>query len=246
MTERIFALARRKLPSHAGNLQGIMAEDTFIREVDEQMRQDRARELWSKYGKVVIALAVAVVLATAGMVSWRSYNQSVAAGFGDRFADAIVLSNEGKHDEAIAKLQEIAADGSGQYPALAELRIAGEMAGSGDTKGAMARFDVIAADSGFDQAFRDLAKLRAGLLAVDLEDYSSVEARLTTLAAAGGAYRHSAREALGIAALKAGNDQKALEWFQSIVDDANSVSGVRQRAQTMLNLLAGKGVVSQG
>jgi hypothetical protein len=228
------------------SLQGTMAEDTFIREVDEQMRQDRARELWSKYGKIIIALAVAIVLATAGTVAWRSYNDSVAAGFGDSFADAIALSNDGKHDEAIAKLQEIAGAGSGQYPALAELRIAGELAGSGDKKGAMARFDTIAADSDFNQVFRDLAKLRAGLLAVDLEDYSSVEARLTTLAAAGGAYRHSAREALGIAALKAGNDQKALEWFKSIVDDVNSVAGVRQRAQTMLNLLAGKGVVSQG
>jgi hypothetical protein len=223
-----------------------MAEDTFIREVDEQMRQDRARELWQKYGRLVIGLAVAIVLSTAAFVSWRSYTDSIAAGFGDSFAEAIALSNEGKHDEAIAKLQKIGEEGSGQYPALAELRIAGELAGSGDKKGAMARFDTIAADRAFNQVFRDMAKLRAGLLAVDLEDYSSVEARLTTLAAAGGAFRHSAREALGIAALKAGNDQKALEWFQSIVEDAAAAGGARNRAQTMLDLLAGKGIKSQG
>ena len=89
------------------SLQGTMAEDTFIREVDEQMRQDRARELWSKYGKIIIALAVAIVLATAGTVAWRSYNDSVAAGFGDGYADAIALSNDGKHEEAIRHAQRV-------------------------------------------------------------------------------------------------------------------------------------------
>lgn len=223
-----------------------MADDTFIREVDEQIRQDRAQELWSKYGKLIIAAAVLVVLATAAFTGWNYYKESQAAAQGDQYMEAIALSNEGKHDEAIAALEAIGSQGTGQYPALAKMRIASEMAASGDKQGAMAAFDEIAADSSFSPIFRQVATLRAGLLAVDLEDYTSVESRLSDLSAAGGAFRHSAREALGIAAMKAGDNQKALEWFSAITQDANATAGVRSRAQLMLNILAGKGVKADG
>jgi len=223
-----------------------MAEDTFIREVDEQMRQDRAQALWSKYGRYIIALAVLIVLATAGMRAWQYFEETKAASFGDQYIDAIALSNDGKHDEAIKALEAIGAEGSGQYPALARMRIASEIAAKGDKAAALKEFDAIAADSSFSEVFREVAKLRAGILAVDLEDLSSLEARLNPLAVAGGAFRHSAREALGIAALKAGEDQKALEWFKAIEEDANAAAGVRSRATTMLNLLAGKGVKADG
>lgn len=223
-----------------------MADDTFIREVDEQIRQDRAQELWSKYGKLIIAAAVLVVLATAAFTGWNYYKESQAAAQGDQYMEAIALSNEGKHDEAIAALEAIGSQGTGQYPALAKMRIASEMAASEDKQGAMAAFDEIAADSSFSPIFRQVATLRAGLLAVDLEDYTSVESRLSDLSAAGGAFRHSAREALGIAAMKAGDNQKALEWFSAITQDANATAGVRSRAQLMLNILAGKGVKADG
>ncbi|MGB7286347.1 MAG: tetratricopeptide repeat protein [Salaquimonas sp.] len=223
-----------------------MAEDTFIREVDEQMRQDRAQEFWAKYGKVIIALAVLVVLATAAMTAWKYYKDTEAASFGDQYMKAIALSNEGKHNEAIAALGAIGENGSGQYPALARMRIASETAASGDKAAALAEFDAISKDAGFSEVFQQIATLRGGLLAVDLEDYASVEARLSALAAAGGAFRHSSREALGIAAMKAANNEKALEWFSAITNDANSAQGVKSRAQLMLNILAGKGVKADG
>ena len=223
-----------------------MADDTFIREVDEQIRQDRASELWAKYGKYIIALAVLIVLATAALRTWQYFEESKAASFGDKYLDAVALSNDGKHDEAIAALEQIGETGSGQYPALARMRIASEIAARGNKDEAIKEFDAISSDGSFNEIFREVAKLRAGLLAVDVEDYASVEARLSTLAAAGAAFRHSAREALGISALKAGNDQKALEWFNSIEADAAAAPGVRSRASTMLNFLAGKGVKADG
>lgn len=223
-----------------------MAEDTFIREVDEQMRQDRANELWSKYGKIIIALAVLIVAATAGIKAWQTYNQNKSAGFGDRFLEAVSLSDQGKPEEAISALKAISNEGSGQYPALAKIRIASEIAQKGDKKAAIAAFDDISKDTKFNDVLRDVATLRAGLLAVDVESYQEVANRLEQLAAPGTPFRHSAREALGISALKAGEDQKAYKWFESIQDDQNAAAGARGRAATMLNFLAGKGIKAGG
>ena len=221
-------------------------DDTFIREVDEQMRQDRAQELWSKYGKFVIAGAVAIVLATAGYRGWEYYNDQRLAGYGDRFMSAVELSGQGQHEEAVSELETLAAEGGGSYPELARLRIAGEMVARGDKAEALKAYDAVAGDGAALPALREVAQLQAGLLAVDLEGFSEVEKRLSGLAAAGNPLRHSAREALAVAALKAGEDQKALEWLTRIMEDSEATSGVQNRARLLLDHLAGKGVKAEG
>ena len=221
-------------------------DDTFIREVDEQMRQDRAQELWSKYGNFVIAGAVAIVLATAGYRAWEYYTDKQLAGYGDRFMSAIELSGQGQHDEAVSALEALAADGGGSYPKLARLRIAAERAASGDKAEALKAYDAVAGDGSALPVLREIARLQAGLLAVDLEGFSEVENRLSDLAAAGNPLRHSAREALAVAALKAGEDQKALEWLTRIVEDSEAAGGVQNRARLLLDHLAGKGVTAEG
>ena len=220
--------------------------DTFIREVDEQMRQDRAQELWSKYGKFVIAGAVAIVLATAGYRGWEYYNDQRLAGYGDRFMSAVELSGQGQHEEAVSELETLAAEGGGSYPELARLRIAGEMVARGDKAEALKAYDAVAGDGAALPALREVAQLQAGLLAVDLEGFSEVEKRLSGLAAAGNPLRHSAREALAVAALKAGEDQKALEWLTRIMEDSEAAGGVQNRARLLLDHLAGKGVKAEG
>ena len=116
----------------------------------------------------------------------------------------------------------------------------------GDKAEALKAYDAVAGEGNAMPALREVAQLQAGLLAVDLEGFAEVESRLSSLAAAGNPLRHSAREALAIAALKAGEDQKALEWLTRIMEDSQAVGGVQSRAGLLLDLLAGKGVKAAG
>lgn len=221
-----------------------MSDDSFIREVDEQLREDNAKVLWDKYGKILIAVAIAIVVATGAYRGWLSYKENQAATSGDAYIAAIALSADGKYDESIAALKLLSKEGSGQYPALARMRIAGELAGKGDKDAALKEFDAIASDASFDEDFRMVAKLRAGILAVDSQDYASISARLKPLAGAGLPFRHAAREALGISAMKENKLQEAYDWFTQIVNDLQATQGVRNRATIMLDVLAGKGISS--
>ncbi|MCP4073369.1 MAG: tetratricopeptide repeat protein [Hyphomicrobiales bacterium] len=219
-----------------------MSDDSFIREVDDELRHDQAKQLWDRYGNWVIAAAVAIVVATGGYRGWEYYSKSVAAKSGDRFMQAIQLSDDGSHDKAIKILNELVNDGSGQYPALAKLRIASELATRGDIALAIENYDQIAADNSFVESFRLIARLRAGLLAVDANDLDDVTSRLQALAGAGLPFRHSAREGLGLANFKAGKFLEARKWFDAIANDADAGSNLRSRANIMLDLLAGKGI----
>ncbi|MDZ7603510.1 MAG: hypothetical protein U1A06_19275, partial [Hoeflea sp.] len=56
--------------------------------------------------------------------------------------------------------------------------------------------------------------------------------------------RHSARDALGIAAFKAGELQQASRWFEEIVADQEAPNGIQTRAGLMLDMIAAQGGAS--
>ncbi len=223
-----------------------MSDDSFIREVDEDLRHDRMKAVWSRFGTYFIAAAVLVVLVTAALRGWDYYQSTQAASSGDVYLEAVEMADNGNTDDAVAALRKLAENGYGQYPALAKFRIASELAEKGEDEQAMSQFDEIADDSSFNEAFRSVAQLRAGLLAVDLESYEQVKARLEPLAIAGGNYRDLAREALGLSAMKAGANDEAVTWFQQVADDAGASGAVKNRVTILLDLLAGRGVTGTG
>ncbi|MDJ0612646.1 MAG: tetratricopeptide repeat protein [Rhizobiaceae bacterium] len=219
-----------------------MSDDSFIREVEDELRSDQLNTFWSKYKYLVIGGAVALVLGTAGKQGWDYWQNSIAAASGDRFIAAVELSNDGKHDEAIAALESLSADGSGQYPALAKIRLAAEFAKNDEPEKAVEAFDAIAGDSSFDESLRNVARLRSGLLLVDHGSYDEVAERLLSMADTGKSFRHSAREGLGLSAWKAKDYKQALVWFSAITEDGQAPAGVQERARIMMQLLAGQGV----
>ena len=79
---------------------------------------------------------------------------------------------------------------------------------------------------------------------VDHGSYDQVADRLESMAGTGHAFRHSAREGLGLAAWKANDLKQTYKWFNAVSEDVATPSGVRARVQVMLSLLAGKGVDS--
>ena len=62
-----------------------MSDDSFIREVNEEMRQDQARALWDRFGPLALGVAVLVVLATAGSVGYNYWTETPRQPLGRRF-----------------------------------------------------------------------------------------------------------------------------------------------------------------
>lgn len=218
-----------------------MSDDSFIREVEEELRSDRMKSIWDKYKYLIIGGAVLIVVLTAGYRFWQYYSQTQADASGDRFIEAVELSNNGDHSGAIAALEKLVEEGSGEYPALAQIRLAAEHAKNGEPEKGVEAFDSIANDSGFDVTLRNVARLRAGLLLVDHGSYDEVNDRLAQMAGNENTFRHSAREGLGLSAWKHEKYEDALTWFKAVIDDPVTPQGVRQRATIMMELLAGKG-----
>lgn len=221
-----------------------MSDDSFFREVNEEIRKERAKAIWERFGPLAIALAVLIVLATAAFVAYEYWTESRANRSGDAFSQALTLANSGKSDEALEALKALESDGYGAYPVLARMRAATVLAEKQDFAGAIKEFDQVAADSSIPDSLRDTARLRAAFLLVDHGSYADVSARVETLTSETNALRHSAREALGLSAWKEGRAADALQFFEQISSDQGAPQNARQRATLMSELIRGSGSAS--
>jgi hypothetical protein len=220
-------------------------DDSFIREVNEELRSDQLKFVWRRFGRVIFGLAALVVLATAAYSGYRYWAANQAGDSGDKFLAALALADQNKTDDALAALAAIEKDGHGSYPILARMRAATLLAQKGDNAGAIAAFSEIGRESGLLTVIQDAARLRAAFLLVENGGYDKVSAEVEELAVPKNAFRHSAREALGLAAYKQGDFVKARQWFQAIIDDAEAPRNVANRAQMMLDIITASGKAPQ-
>ena len=156
--------------------------DSFIREVNEELRSDQVRNAWKRYSRWIIGAAVVIVLGTAGHRLWTHWDSTQASDAGDKFLAALNLADQGKRDEAEAALQALEQDGYGAYGILARFRAASVLAEKGDPAGAIASFKTIGDDTSIPEAVRNTAKVRAAWLLVDTGTYQDVSALVEAMA----------------------------------------------------------------
>ena len=208
----------------------------FIREVNEEVRQERIRLFLERYWGWLVAV---LVLVLAGVGAWKTYEYVTtqkAQGLSGRYLAAVDEANAGKGAEADAALAGIAQDGTPGYRLLARFRLAADQ-GRGDPAAGAKAFDGLAADPAVDPALQNLARLRAALLLVDTAPFAELKNRLDPLADANNSLRGPARELLALAALKAGRGEDATRALSAIGADPTSPGPLRQRAQALLGLV---------
>jgi hypothetical protein len=214
--------------------------DQFKREIDEELQRDRYERFWQQYGKYVIAAAVALVAGVAAATAWQQYRHSVQAADEVKFSAAKRLAEDGKKLDAAALFAVLSGADESNYSVLAKFHQAALRAESGESEAAATLYKSLADDSDLTRSLRDLATLFCALLRVDAASGGEADdlvQRLEKLADAGGAWRHSANELLGLMATKIGDAAKAKEHFRRIVDDAAAPQGARGRAAQMLSAM---------
>lgn len=212
-----------------------MTDESLIREVDEEVRQDEYKKLWDRWGNAFIGLAVAVV---AGVGGWKAYEyyqttQSEAAAI--VYFEALKKAEDGKYEDALSALKAVNHAGYGQ---LAKVQEAAILAEKGDTEKAVAAYDAIAADPSVDVGLADLARIRAGYLLVDTAKPDDLLARLGKFDKDGEIWRHQAREIFGLTAWRVQDFTMADRYMQAIFADQETPAAMRQRAQVMVQLIA--------
>jgi hypothetical protein len=212
--------------------------DTFIREVDEDMRREQFARIWERYGVFIVAAAVLLVAAVAGYKYMEYRRISAAEASGARYEAAAKLATSGKIEDATKAFEAIAKDAPAGYASLSRLRVAGALAKSGKTAEAVAAFDALAKDGSVDDLLRDFAALQAAMLRLDSADWTEMQNRLNDLMNERNPWRVSARELFGLAAYKAGRIDDARKTSEQLLGDRATPPSMVERVQVMLSVIA--------
>ena len=210
----------------------------FFREVDEEYRRDRIMKIWTRYSGVIIAALVLLIAAVGGWRYWQSLERTRAEAAGSRYEDAVSIAREGKAEDAEKALEAVAKDAPDGYRLLARFRLAAELGRQNPEDGAKA-YDALAGEARVEPVMQDLARLRAAMLRLDSADPATVQPALERLATPTNVWRHTARELLGLTALKRGDYDAAGRWFDQIAADRDTPQGLRGRLEVYTSLVAG-------
>jgi hypothetical protein len=213
--------------------------DSFLREVDEAVRQDQYKKLWDRYGVVALGAAALIVVGVAGYKGWSYWQEKRAQDAGAKFTQALLMEDGADAAKAREMLTALAEKGPEGYRVLARFQLAAAEAKAGDIDKAVADYDALAIDPGVDPILQGHATLQAAALRLDKADYAEMERRLQGLVDSNSAWRFSARELLGLSAYKLNNMREAERQFSALIGDQGTPPNLRERADMMLALIVG-------
>jgi len=203
--------------------------DSFIREVSEEVRQDRMFALWKKWGPYVIAL---VVLAVGGAALW-SWMEARERTRAEQVGGILLGAEPGsvlEQQTAIAVLDPPAR-------IVAEFGEAAALAETGETEKAAAAYRQLAERGDLARHSRDLALLQALRIEAVEGDPGAVLTELQPLMEDGAPYALLARELAAVLHMKAGDEEAARAELEAILSSPRVTQGLGLRAQELLTVL---------
>jgi hypothetical protein len=212
-----------------------VTDESLIREVDEEVRQDEYKKFWDRHGSKLIALAALLVLGVAAFEGWTYFQRTQAETASVVYLDAVKKAADGKYEDALAALAAVKHPG---FVELGRLQKAAIIAADGDVNKALAEYDAIIVDKSVDPVLADLARIRQGYLLVDKATPDELLTKLGMFDKDGNAWRHAAREIFGLVAFRVKDFTMADRYMNAIFADPDAPQAIKQRAQVMVQLIA--------
>lgn len=203
--------------------------DSFIDEVTEEVRREKLARYLRRYGWIGVVLVVLIV----GGAAWNEYARAQVRNAAQARGDAILAALDQSGPEArAAALVDLPPDGPAA--AVTALLAAANQHEAGDTPAAIATLDALAANGAVPALYRDLAALRSLILSDGTLDPATRRTSLEALAAPGAPFRLLALEQIALADLAAGEIEAAIAHLQSVVEDAGTTAGMRDRVAALM------------
>ena len=196
--------------------------DDFVSEINREMREERWRSLWRRYGVYVIGAVLAIVLFVAGRQGFVAYQDNARMTAADGFFEAVESSSNNA-------LETIASKNGEGYPMLARFHLAARLAKEGETVAAESMYLSMAEDKDLDTLYRDLALLLSVMNAPQSRDSAEKATRLEGLVSGNSAWKFLAMEMQIALALEAGDIASAKEAVTALRREVALPIDIEQR-----------------
>ncbi|MGC1496497.1 MAG: tetratricopeptide repeat protein [Sulfitobacter sp.] len=210
--------------------------DSFIEEVNEEVRRDRLYGYLRRYGWIALLLVALIV----GGAAWSEYSKAKERAQAEALGDAMLSAlSENENADRAAALAAIE-PGSPASAAVLRLLTAAEQVQSGDTSGAVETLNDVAVDGALPEIYRQIARFKSVTLQTDITPVEERRQTLEEMAKPGNVMRMLASEQLALIDISEGDAEAAITRYQAILADAEVTSDLQQRALQVIVALGGE------
>ena len=206
-------------------------------EIEAELRSDRLKAFWDRYGSTIIIALVAIVVLVAGTNIYSSYRTSQNIKASDRYEALIMQIGDANQETSIQLISDFIQVENNGYGKIAAFHKARLLHQSGDTDAAVNAYDILSDDGSLPSSLNALAELSAASLLVGSIKASELDARLQDLLSPDNAYRHSARELVGLAYFLSEEYLTAREIYDMALVDSELPESLRARIMIMRSLV---------
>lgn len=208
--------------------------DSFIDEVNEELKRDRLFAVMRKYAWI----AVLLVLVAVGGTAFNEWRKARATAEAEAFGDAVVAALQASDpaDRSTA-LQAIQTDDARR--GILNLLLAATELAQGDRDGTLAALTQVENDATLPPSYRQIAALKRVIIGGADIPAAEREAALRGLAAPGGTFRPLALEQLALLAMEQGDRDGALQQAQALMQEPELTDALRRRVAQLIVVLGG-------
>lgn len=204
--------------------------ESFLREVDENLRRDQIADFGKRYGGWMVAAVLLFLAVSGGVIYWQTYKVQRSQHQVEQLAQIYKDIGAGDTTSTPGKLDDLSKSGSKAVRATAIFARAAVAIQQNDTRTAIAKYGEIANDSGLPKPYRDVAVIRQTALQFDTLRPDEVIARLQPLTKPGNPWFGSAGEMTAMALMKQGKNSEAAQLFAAIARDKTVPETIRERS----------------
>lgn len=217
----------------------------FMREVQEDLRQEKIEKIWHEHGKKIVWTIVGILACTSTYVLWDNYqsNKLQRESLAYEQAVSVVQSSlQGDRDEALKQLQSLEKDGSAYAP-MAALQKAKLLMSNQDTeKDGIKAYYEISQNKSFQPIYRHLALYYAILHDMNFADPADLLQKLPVLMVGSNPWSILALELQILLTWKVGQIPEAIELCDSLLNNPalRNNDHMRMRIEAYLGRMNGE------
>lgn len=213
-------------------------DDALMKEIQEDLKNEQMRSLWNKYGLYIVIIVALALTAAVSFETFKNWAAKRNQEISNAYAVAISLQNQGRLEESLSILQNMAQTNHDIYGDIAKLQIANIYFEQGKITEATDVLENLSNNDDANQQMREIATIKLASYMLDSKTPAEdIRQLLVPLTAEESNWSNIAHELLAMLAIRDGDTEQAKGEYEAIINSGKGQDNLKARAQDMLTIL---------
>ena len=210
--------------------------ENIFNEVDEDIRKERYQNLWSNYGKYIIAFLMLIVIAFSLTQYFQAKNISDNKAILDMYFSAAEGIEKNQLDFANNELEIVYNQKNKMLAALSGFKMSETYLNNNQKEEAILLLEKIVANRSLESIYRELALYKYIMINFENIDISSIEKKIVSIGVNKNILHPYFQEIIGIKYLTAGNIEKANSVFTDLLLNEDTPFDLKMRLDKLIQI----------